>query len=129
MGLDTLAPMGLQECSFQRALGSADAVAPEAAFRALCRADGVIFYDRKTPDGAIEIVRGDEDLVRGRMAVAARHGWQPDLLLVPGVPEADDQKAGLVALHEWINWFANGDAKNSDVGDRLVWNRKLEDKA
>ncbi|MCU7371582.1 hypothetical protein PEC18_12165 [Paucibacter sp. O1-1] len=129
MGLDTLAPTGLQEGSFQRALGAADAVAPEAAFRALCLSDGVIFYDRKTPDGAIEIVRGDEDLVRGRMDVAARHGWKPGQLLVPGVPEADDQQAGLVALQEWINWFANCDAKDPEVVDRLVWNRKLEDKA
>ena len=126
MGLDTQTSTGLREGSFKRALQPADAVGTEAAFRAWCLSDGVIFYGTELPDGAIEIVRGDESLVRETLDVAARHGYKPGVLLVPGVPEAEDQREGLIALHEWINWFARHPIEGGSV---LDWNLTLKDRA
>ncbi len=122
MTLATMPPTGLPAGGHQRALGAQDAVAESAAFRAYCASDGVIFYGTQTPAGLIEILRGPEALVRARLAVAARHGYGADVLLVPGVPEAKSQRYGLLALQQWVRWFAKGDHP------QLSWNLTLEDK-
>lgn len=95
----------------------------QEAFRAWCRADGVIQFGTDTPDGAIEILRGDEAQVRETLDVAARHGYAGGVLLVPGVPEAKNLLDGRLALQEWVNWFSHRPVGSSSL---LDWNRKLE---
>ena len=79
---------------------------------AWCWANGLIeIGDSLPPDGpdgssAIEIARGPRCALEARLAVAARHGQGASRfkLLVPGVPEADGQKAKADALAEWLAW-------------------------
>jgi len=119
MSLDILAPTGLRDGTFRRALNADDAIGPDATLRAWCMADGVILYGTDTPSGAIELVRGEESLVRRLVDVSARHGYD-GALLVPGVPEAKDEISARLALQEWINFFGRQD----ELG--AVWNLKLK---
>jgi len=116
MRMDTLAPTGLPAGTHQRALRDCDAVAHAAAFRAYCFSDGIIFYGYDTPQGAIEVVRGDQRQVRERLDVVCRHGWTPGVLLVPGVPEASDQREAADVLAKFLAWCKDCEC------DGLVWN-------
>lgn len=120
MGLDTLAPTGLRDGSFKRALSPMDAVSADATFRAWCFSDGVIFYGHETPSGAIELLHGGEAGVRKRLSVLARHGYVDGVLLVPGVPEAEDQSEAAKALAQWLDWCSRTDTFKGHV----VWNRE-----
>lgn len=74
---------------------------------AWCWASGLIEIGDALPSAeAIEIARGPKYALEGAISVAARHGkgTGADQLLVPGVPEAPDQAAGLQALQEWLEW-------------------------
>ena len=79
---------------------------------AWCWANGLIeIGDSLPPDGpggsgAIEIARGPKCALKVRLEVAARHGKgaSRDKLLVPGVSEADGQRAKGDALAEWLAW-------------------------
>jgi len=72
---------------------------------AFCGADGVVYFGPTVPRGSLPVVakcpdvaRADEwtDLVRG--LCRRGYGGYP---LVPGVPEASDQEAGLEALERF----------------------------
>lgn len=91
---------------------------------AYCMSDGVIHVQAEMPEGGIEIARGPAHQLRARLAVVARHGYTPGVLLVPGVPEAENQRDGSIALTEWINWCANCEARDAD--SHLVWNVELK---
>lgn len=77
---------------------------------AYCYANGVIGFDlcggAKVPTGAIWFARGDDLHVRSLVEVTARHGYTAGVLLVPGVPEAKSQRAGLDALFRYELWLA-----------------------
>jgi len=73
---------------------------------AYCWASGQIEFGSTVPEGAIEIVRGSDRAVRDGMDVTARHGYEPGVLLVPGVPEAPDQKRAAKALQIFKLWLA-----------------------
>ena len=62
--------------------------------------------DKADGSGAIEIARGPKFALKGALQVVARHGKgaSSGKLLVPGVPEADGQKAAGDALAEWLTW-------------------------
>lgn len=74
---------------------------------AYCYASGLIEFGRKVPDGALEITRGPAKTVRNLMIATARHGYgrSAGKLLVPGVPEAPNQSAGLDALLAFRRWL------------------------
>jgi hypothetical protein len=75
--------------------------------RAWCRPSGVIGFSRYTPEGALPIARSrSEKRLRAFIEVHARHGWKKGKLLVPGIPEAKDQVAGLEALEAFVTWCA-----------------------
>ena len=60
-------------------------------------ASGLIEFGPSVPSGALPIIRGGRramDLVR----VRARHAYDGESLLVPGVPEADSEAAAVDAL-------------------------------
>ena len=86
--------------------------------RAYCFASGQIEFGNRPPAGAIVIAMGSPKALRAFIEVKARHGYNvrevngrnikipgSDILLVPGVPEAPDQDAGLEALYAWCRWI------------------------
>lgn len=86
---------------------------------AYCYASGLIEFGRKIPDGALPIARGrTKKLLREFIAPVARHGYKTkpingrptkihgtDCLLVPGVPEAENQNSAVDALLAWKLWI------------------------
>lgn len=77
---------------------------------AWCWATGLIEIGDALPadgpdgGGAIEIARGPKFALKGQLAALARHGIgaSEGCLLVPGVPEADDQEAKGDALSAFL---------------------------
>lgn len=81
---------------------------------AWCWASGLIEIGDALPadlpdgGGPIEIARGPKYALKGALSVAARHGKGASArqLLVPGVPEAEGQRAKGDALAAWLKWCA-----------------------
>ncbi len=73
---------------------------------AYCWANGQIGFGTNVPDGAIFIAEGSSAQLRKVISVAARHGKgvMQGMLLVPGVPEAQTQRAKGDALGAWLAW-------------------------
>lgn len=99
--------------------------------RAYCYASGLIEFGTKIPDGALIIARGPEKELRDFIEVKARHGYRmrrvggrptkvpgSETLLVPGLPEADNQHEALDALCAWMKWIAIGAPKGVRVLSR-----------
>lgn len=79
---------------------------------AYCWASGLIEFGESVPEGAIPMVSGDDQKVRELMDAVARIAHDNVTLLVPGVPEADDDKAKHAALQKFLGWLrSRGDAK------------------
>jgi len=76
--------------------------------KAWCWANGVIEFGKHEPIGAIEIAAGPAKPLRDFISARARHAYDGETLLVPGVPEAADQTEGVDALRRWVNWCAEG---------------------
>lgn len=85
---------------------------------AYCYASGEIGFGRSIPDGALPMARGPAKALKPFIEVKSRHGYKSrivkgrlkkipgtDVLLVPGIPEAPDQDAGLDALHAFLGWI------------------------
>jgi predicted nucleic-acid-binding Zn-ribbon protein len=75
---------------------------------AWCWASGLIEIGERLPDGGpIEIARGPEYALKGQISVYARHGQGESTgkLLVPGIPESEDQNIALHALEQWLDWI------------------------
>jgi hypothetical protein len=71
--------------------------------RAFCYASGLIGFGRRLPPGALPIARGAARALRAHITAHARHAYPPSVsLLVPGVPEANDQQAALAALDVFL---------------------------
>lgn len=96
--------------------------------RAYCYASGLIEFGRAIPKGAIVIARGPEQLLKSFIETHARHGYRTrkvngrpikvrgsDTLLVPGVPEAENQWDAGTALKRWSAWIAVGAPKGVRV--------------
>ena len=85
---------------------------------AWCWASGLIEIGTELPDSnAIEIARGPKFALKGQVSVVARHGYgeTEGKLLVPGVPEAENQAAGLEALYQWLKWINKRKARDGVV--------------
>jgi len=87
--------------------------------RAYCYSSGLIEFGARIPAGATVIARGPEKDLREFIATKARHGYLKskfggrragvsggEHLLVPGIPEAENQAVALGALHAWAKWIA-----------------------
>ena len=83
--------------------------------RAYCYPSGLIDFGNTIPKGARIIARGPEKELRDFIAVKARHVRRGGDLLVPGVPEADNQIAAAEALQKWAKWIAIGAPKGVRV--------------
>ena len=86
---------------------------------AWCWASGLIEIGDKAPEdtadgaGAIVIATGPRSELLKAIKAVARHGEGANAgkLLVPGVPEAENPRAGLDALIVWLAWCANRNSK------------------
>lgn len=76
--------------------------------RAYCFASGKIDFGRKVPDGAILIATGPAATLRSAIGPAARLAYDNNTLLVPGVPEAENQQKAGDALAGWVDWRRKG---------------------
>ena len=87
--------------------------------RAYCYPSGLIEFGRTLPKGATIIARGPKDLLREFIESRARRhtptrSWRGrrvktpprEMLLVPGVPEAESQPQAAKALQDWSQWIA-----------------------
>ncbi|MEA4837357.1 MAG: host nuclease inhibitor protein [Rhodospirillaceae bacterium] len=75
-----------------------------ADLHAYCWATGKIEFGYRVPEGALTIASGPESTLKREIEVKARHAYDSDVLLVPGVPEADNQYAAMTALIAWVEW-------------------------
>jgi hypothetical protein len=73
---------------------------------AYCWASGLIEFGETVPEGAIKIAHGPKADLKYEIEAAARHGKgaSDGKLLVPGIPEAGDQRAAGDALASFIAW-------------------------
>lgn len=82
---------------------------------AYCWASGVIEFGAKVPAGAIEIARGKERLLQKEIGATARLAYDNETLLVPGIPEATDQRAAGDALAVHLRWLKKRERKGFRV--------------
>lgn len=69
---------------------------------AYCFRSGEIEFGRQTPKGAIMLARGPAKPLKALIEPAARLAYDNSTLLVPGVPEADDDNAATRALSSFL---------------------------
>ncbi len=71
---------------------------------AYCWASGLIEFGESVPDGAIPVAHGPKADLKYEIQVMARHGKgeSSGKLIVPGIPEADDQRAAGDALERFL---------------------------
>ncbi|MYM32238.1 host nuclease inhibitor protein [Duganella sp. CY15W] len=97
---------------------------PQAAW---CWASGVIEFGAETevPEDSILIAYGPKAHLFNEVSIMARRGRgaSEGLLLVPGVPEAANQRAGADALAKWLEWCAKGNGRASRHGVKFMTER------
>lgn len=73
---------------------------------AICFASGeIIFSSQKDHIGAIVVAHGPGKVLRHRIEAVARHAYDGETLLVPGIPEAVNQADGVEALLRFQKWI------------------------
>lgn len=60
---------------------------------------GEIGFGDQVAEGCLAIAQGDAMRLRTAVQAVARHAYDGQTLLVPGVPEADDDNDALNAVH------------------------------
>ena len=89
---------------------------------AWCWSSGLIEFGSAMPAnekdgaGAIKVATGPAAFLKGQLAVFARHGYIPAVLLVPGVPEAKTPQEKVTALSAWLKFCARGNGKKNRHG-------------
>jgi hypothetical protein len=71
---------------------------------AMCWRSGEIQVHPRMKKGAIAIAKGLPRKLREEMCGAARHAYDGQTLLVPGIPEADNDEQAFDALVKFIAW-------------------------
>lgn len=74
--------------------------------KAYCWASGQIEFGRRVPEGAILMAEGPAKPLRDVIGATARLAYDNKTLLVPGVPEAPDEKQACDALGRHLDWLA-----------------------
>jgi hypothetical protein len=77
---------------------------------ALCAASGEISFARSVPRdlSRLPIASGPGEKLRSAISGVARHAYDGEMLLVPGIPEAKDEDAALDALFKFKAWIRKG---------------------
>lgn len=120
--------MESERLSVAKGAGHSESVCPRCKCRsyydlrpqvAWCFASGQIEFgdEGAVPNGGIVIARGEKSSLKGVVAVLARQSrGLPSALIVPGVPEASDQKAASNALAIWLKWCTKGNGQKGRHG-------------
>jgi len=67
---------------------------------------GQIEFGNTVPSGALPIIGPDKrSIPRDRIEAGARLAYDGKTLLVPGIPEAEDDNAAYEAFEKWIDWL------------------------
>lgn len=80
--------------------------------KAYCFANGQIGFGRSEPEGALTFAQGPARKLRAFIEVTSRHGYKKGVLLIPGIPEAPNQKKAmdaLIAHQRWLRSHGNRD--------------------
>lgn len=90
-------------------------ITPSVAY---CWATGLIEFADAAPQESIAIATGPKAHLVSLVSTLARHGMgaSKGKLLVPGIPEADDQTAAADALDKWLKWCAKNNGKKHRNG-------------
>lgn len=83
---------------------------------AFCWRNGVIEIGKEAdvPEGAIVFARGSKRLLADICEVRSRLAYDGVTLLVPGIPEAEDDDAALDALEDWVSWAFQEHPRDKD---------------
>ena len=73
---------------------------------AYCFASGEIGFGPSLPYGALPIAKGEDGPLHDFISGIARHAYDNQTLLVPGIPEAEDEDAALKALIKFRDWIS-----------------------
>lgn len=73
-------------------------------YTAYCFASGQIEFGITVPDGALALAKGAARPLKQAVEVLARHGYEPGVLLVPGVPEARSFEEAKAAVVRFVTW-------------------------
>ncbi|SCM75413.1 Host nuclease inhibitor protein [uncultured Pleomorphomonas sp.] len=73
--------------------------------KAYCWRTGKIEFGRSTPNGALEIADAPGRELRRHVSASARHAYDGETLLVPGVPEAATDLAAGEAVGRFRDWL------------------------
>ena len=81
-----------------------------------CDAAGVIrISERRLPTGCLPIMIGRRRALNKLIEGNARLAYDGRTYLVPGVPEAPSQEAGLAALERFCDWLAKQSPRDVKV--------------
>lgn len=72
---------------------------------AYCWRSGLLEFGNSVPSGAFLIVKGPDEMVRDQISAAARHAYDGKSLLVPGIPEANNDREAEAALEAFLGRF------------------------
>lgn len=86
---------------------------------AYCYRGGEIAFGQKVPSGAILLVTGKARLVRERVSARTRLSYDNRTLLVPGIPEAEDDAAAEAALLAFKAFVGRGPSLTRLTGASL----------
>lgn len=80
---------------------------------AYCWRSGVVEFGKELPAGAIAITRGAGIVWREWVAIKCRLAYDGKTLLVPGIPEAEDDEAAFTALKKFCDWIEKCNTKRN----------------
>lgn len=72
---------------------------------AICDRRGVIEFADAVEEGMLPVARGYPRQLRELIDATSRHAYDGETLLVPGIPEAEDDDAALDALLAYRRWI------------------------
>ena len=71
---------------------------------AFCWRDGKIGFASRLPKGAMLLFRGPSEKLRDLLSTKSRHAYDGVTLLVPGVPEAENEGEAFKAVCRFRAW-------------------------
>lgn len=85
---------------------------------AYCWENGLIAFGHTIPEGVALMAHSDnEELLREKMNVWARHAYDGVSLLVPGIPEAGDPAEAADALYKWLEFLKEREIAGISIVD------------
>ncbi len=93
---------------------------------AYCDRTGTIEFGETVPDGRLPIAKHDDRAqLEEKVGVVARLAYDNVTLLVPGIPEADDDESALEALEDMVEQVKKRLGPSADP--RTYWEREADD--